>query len=308
MPRPIWSGSISFGLVNIPVRLHGATKSHRIAFHEYDEGSGQRIRLKRVTEASGREISWKKIVKGFEVAKGRHVVLSDEELAAAAPEKTRTIEIEQFVQLNEIDPVSWDQTYFVVPDGTAAARAYALFREALAKSGRVAIGRFVMRTKEYVVCLRPFEEVIALQTMFYPDEIRNPKDLGELPRKPALKANELALANRLIDGLSAPWDPSTLRDTYRDRVMKLVAKKAQGQEIITEQVAVAEEGHGEKPIVDLMAALKATLAANETGGAPTARRPARRARRGKAAGAKEPTPRTASPAGRRPPGRHAAGR
>ncbi len=307
MPRPVWTGSISFGLVNIPVRLHGATESHRVAFHEYDQGSGQRIRLKRVTEKSGREIPWKKIVKGFEVAKGQHVVLSEDELAAAAPEKTRTIEIEQFVQLHEIDPVSWDQTYFVVPDGTAAARAYALFREALARSDRVAIGRFVMRTKEYVVCLRPFADVVALQTMFYPDEIRNPKDLGELPRKSSLKASELALANRLIDGLSAPWNPSALRDTYRDRVMKLVAKKAKGQEIVTDQAAGAEQGQGENQIVDLMSALKATLAANETGGAPTVRRPARAARRGKTA-ARAGKLRVASPGRRRPPARRAAER
>ncbi|HXI60415.1 MAG TPA: Ku protein [Polyangia bacterium] len=284
MPRPIWTGSISFGLVNIPIKIYGATQSQRVAFHEFDESSGQRIRLKRVAEKSGREVPWKKIVKGFELAKGKHVVLTDEELTAAAPEKSRTIEIEQFVKLDEIDPVSWDQTYFVVPDGTAAARAYALFREALAKSGRVAIGRFVMRTKEYVVCLRPFEEVLALQTMFFADEIRNPKDLADLPRKPVLQAKELALANRLIDGLSAPWDPSALRDTYRDRVMKLVAKKAKGQEIITDQPAGegAGAGKGGAKIVDLMSALKATLASNETGGGAH-RRQARPARRAKAA-------------------------
>jgi DNA end-binding protein Ku len=282
MPRPIWTGSISFGLVNIPIKIYGATQSQRVAFHEFDESSGQRIRLKRVSEKSGREVPWKKIVKGFELAKGKHVVLSDEELTAAAPEKSRTIEIEQFVKLDEIDPVSWDQTYFVVPEGTAAARAYALFREALAKSGRVAIGRFVMRTKEYVVCLRPFEEVLALQTMFFPDEIRSPKDLPDLPRKSALQPKELALASRLIDGLTAPWNPSAMRDTYRDRVMKLVAKKAKGQEIISDQPAGEGAGKGEGKIVDLMSALKATLASNETGGGAH-RRQARPSRRAKAA-------------------------
>src|SRR6516225_1453731 len=156
MARPVWSGSVSFGLVNVPVKLYGATESHRVGFHEFEQGTGQRIRYKRVAEKSGREVPWKKIERGFEVRKGQYVVLTDDELAAAAPEKTRSIEIEQFVALEEIDPVAWDQTYYVVPDGAAAAKAYALLRDAMAARHRVAIGRFVMRTKEYVVCIRPY--------------------------------------------------------------------------------------------------------------------------------------------------------
>src|ERR1051325_8606474 len=162
MARRVWSGSISFGLVNIPVKLYGATESHRVAFHEFEEGTGQRIHHKRVAERSGHEVPWDKIRKGFEVSKGRFVVLSDEELEAAEPEKTRTIDIEQFVKLDEIDPASWDQTYYVGPDGAAAQKAYALLRQSMADRGRVAIGRFVMRTKEYVVCIRPLENLLAL--------------------------------------------------------------------------------------------------------------------------------------------------
>jgi DNA end-binding protein Ku len=261
MARPIWSGSISFGLVNIPVKLYGATESHRVAFHEFEEGTGQRIHHKRVSERSGREVPWDKIRKGFEVSKGRFVVLTDEELQAAEPEKTRTIDIEQFVRLDEIDPASWDQTYYVGPDGAAAHKAYALLRLAMQKKGRVAIGRFVMRTKEYVTCIRPLENALALQTMFFPDEVRSPKIVGDLPSKAAIKERELHMAEQLIDSLSGKWDPSRYEDTHTKKVMALVRKKDQGKEIV---VPEAEEGHGGE-VVDLMEALKATLAGQGNG-------------------------------------------
>lgn len=256
MARPVWSGSISFGLVNVPVKLYGATESHRVAFHEFEEGTGQRINHKRVSQRSGREVPWDKIRKGFEVAKGRFVVLTDEELTAAEPEKTRTIDIEQFVKLEEIDPVSWDQTYYVGPDGAAAHKAYALLRQAMSDKGRVAIGRFVMRTKEYVVCIRPLESALALQTMFFPDEVRSPKIVGDLPGKAAVKARELAMAGQLIDSLTSKWDPGRYEDTHTRKVMALVRKKDQGKEIV---VPEAEQAEGSQ-VVDLMEALKATLA------------------------------------------------
>jgi Ku protein len=170
MPRPLWTGSISFGLVNIPIKLVSATESHRVAFHEFEEGSGHRVRNKRVAEGSGREVPWEKIQKGFEVAKDRFVVLTDEELAAAAPERTHTIEIEHFVPLGEIDPASFDQAYFAAPDGAAADKAYVLLRDAMRDAGRVAVGRFVMRTKEYVACIRPLGQALALQTLFFAGE------------------------------------------------------------------------------------------------------------------------------------------
>jgi DNA end-binding protein Ku len=252
--RAIWSGSISFGLVNVPVRLFSATESHRVAFHEFEHATGARIRYKRVSERSGREVPWKSIERGYEVSKGHFVVLSDEELAAAAPGKTRAIEIEQFVSLGEIDPISWDQTYFVLPDGSAAAKAYALLRKAMTERRRVAIGRFVMRTKEYVVCLRPYENIVALETMFFPDEVRKSREVGDAPRID-VSHRELQMAERLIDMLSSPWDPSKYKDTYSERVMSLVRKKDKGQEI------VAPEEPGEPArVIDLMDALKRTLA------------------------------------------------
>jgi DNA end-binding protein Ku len=259
VPRPVWRGTISFGLVAIPVKVFPAIESHRPVFHEVESGTGRRIRYKRVAEGSGREVPWEKIERGFEVGKGRMVALSKEELAAAEPSAMHTIDVEQFVSLDEIDPVSWDQTYYVAPDGAAGEKSYALFREALKRSGRVAIGRFVMRTKERVVCLRPFEQVIALQTMFFPDEVRDARDLPDLPKAAAAtsaaRGRELTLALQIIDSLSDKWDPSKYQDTFRERVMKLVEEKAKGGEI-----AVEPEPTGGGQVVDLLAALKASLA------------------------------------------------
>lgn len=259
MPRPIWRGTISFGLVAIPVRVYPAIESHRPVFHEVESGTGRRIRYKRVAEGSGREVPWEKIERGFEVGKGRFVALSKEELAAAEPKAMHTIDVEQFVSLEEIDPVSWDQTYYIAPDGAAGEKSYALFREALKRSSRVAIGRFVMRTKERVVCLRPFQDIVALQTMFFPDEVRDVHDLPDLPKASsaagASRGREMTLALQIIDSLSEKWDPSKYQDTFRDRVMKLVDEKAKGGEI-----AVEPEREKGGQVVDLLAALKASLA------------------------------------------------
>jgi len=280
--RPIWSGSISFGLVTIPVKVYPAIESHRPVFHELEQGTGRRIRYKRVAEGSNREVPWSDISRGYEVSKGRFVSLTKDELEAAEPRKTRTIDVEQFVSLDEIDPVSWDQTYYVVPDGQQGERAYALFREALKRSGRVAIGRFVMRTKEHVVCLRPFDSVVALHTMFFPDEVRKAEDLPGIPKAvPRGRGRELDLALQIIDTLSGKWDPRKYQDTYRAEVIKLVHEKAKGGEIHVEEQA-AEGGE----VVDLMDALKASLA---RGKRPAPERPGRRAthRRGTARASRE---------------------
>jgi DNA end-binding protein Ku len=260
VPRPVWRGTISFGLVAIPVKVFPAIESHRPVFHEVESGTGRRIRYKRVAEGSGREVPWEKIERGFEVGKGRFVALTKEELAAAEPSAMHTIDVEQFVSLEEIDPVSWDQTYYVAPDGAAGEKSYALFREALKRSGRVAIGRFVMRTKERVVCLRAFENIVALQTMFFPDEVRDARDLPDLPKAgaatTAARGRELTLALQIIDSLSGKWDASKYQDTFRQRVLKLVEEKAKGGEIAVEP----EPAGGGGQVVDLLAALKASLA------------------------------------------------
>ena len=294
MARSIWSGSISFGLVNIPINLFSATESHRVGFHEVEHGTTSRIRYKRVSEASGREVPWEKIDKAFEVRKGRYVILSDEELQAAEPHKSHTVEVERFVPLADIDPVNWDQTYYVAPDGEAAAKAYALLRQAMENQSRVAIGRFVMRTKEYVVCVRPFGDGMALHTMYFPDEVRRIDDL-EIPRKARAGKQELALAEQLITSLSGPWDPSEYKDTFREKVMALVRRKDKGEEVAPAGGA-GEEG-GEGKVIDLMAALKATLAAGPKAGAPRGRSPK-----------KASTPKSRAPTGRAAKARAAKGR
>jgi len=298
MARSLWTGSISFGLVNVPIRLYSAIESHRVAFHEFDRKTKKRIHYRRVVDGSDDDIPWERIEKGFEVSKGHFVVLTDEELKAAAPHKTDTIEIEQFVPLTDIDPVNWDAMYFIGPDGAAASKAYGLLRQAMEEKQRVAIGRFVMRTKEYVACIRPFDKVLALHTMFFPDEVRNPKELEAVPDKVSVGKHELALAGQLIDALSGPFKPEAYKDTFRGRVMELVRKKDKGQEIAAEE---APKPPGK--VLDLMAALKATLA--QGGGArsrPQAK-PVGRRTRGTRAGAKAAA-RTAP--GKRRPRRNAA--
>jgi len=263
MPRPVWTGSISFGLVNVPIKLYSATESHRVAFHELEEGTGQRVRYKRVAEGSSREVPWEKIQKGFEVGKDSFVVLTNDELDAAAPVRSHTVDIEQFVSMTEIDPVAWNQSYYVAPDGNAAIKAYALLRDAMRKDGRVAIGRFVMRTKESLVCLRTLEEALALHTMFFADEVRNVADVVQLPKHAAPSAAEIALAGRLIESLSGAWDARRYEDTYRKSILAVVKKKERGETIET-------GGSTEHPkIVDLMEALKKTL---ETSASTASRR------------------------------------
>jgi len=255
MARAVWTGAIRFGLVNIPVNLTSAIEPHRVAFHEFQRGTNERIHYKRVAESSGHEVPWDKIEKGYEVAKGRYVMLTDEELEAAEPERSQGIDIETFVPLEEIDPVSWDKAYYVAPDSDGAHKAYELLRAAMERQKRVAIGRFVMRTKEYVVCIRPLGKSLALHTMYYPDEVRSPKDLGHLGGKVSAGKQELAMAEQLLNAMASHWEPSKFKDTFSARVLELVHKKDKGQEIAATP-AKAEPGK----VVDLMEALKATLA------------------------------------------------
>jgi DNA end-binding protein Ku len=187
-------------------------------------------------------------------------MLTEDELKAAEPSKTHTIDIEQFVALEDIDPVMWDQTYYVAPEGQAAAKAYGLLREAMDERHRVAIGRFVMRTKEYLVCIRPFKKLLALQTMFFPDEVRDAGDLVGVPGKSTPGKGEMALARQLIESLSGPWKPAVHQDTFRERVMALARKKDKG-----EAVTAPTTAKGSGKVLDLMAALKATLAAGGKG-------------------------------------------
>jgi DNA end-binding protein Ku len=269
--RAIWTGSISFGLVNIPVRLYTATVSHDVAFHQFEEKTGQRIHLKRVAERSQREVPYQKIVKGYELSKGKVVLIEPKELETLEPKKTRTIELDQFVDVHDIDPIFFERTYYVGPETHAgASKSYQVLRKAMEDTGRVGIGRFVMRTKEYLAAIRPLGAGLALETMYFPDEIR---DMSEVVggSKVSVGARELEMARSLIASLEEKWEPRKLKDTYRDRVMDLIHRKARGQEIVVEE---APEPEGQ--VIDLMEALKASLGkGGAKGERKTERKPAR---------------------------------
>ena len=255
MPRPIWSGSISFGLVNVPVKLVTATAPKDVRFHQLHREDGGRINQKRVCSLCGQEVDYSEIVKGYEVRKGEYVVVEPEELEALAPEASRVIDIEEFVELSAIDPLFFEHSYYLVPDGPAA-KPYALLVEAMEGTGKAGIGRFVLRTKEYLAALRPRDGVLVLSTLFFADEVveatefevRTTKDTKPTER-------ELDMARQLVSTFSADWDPAKYKDDYREKVLAMIEAKAAGNEI-----AVPEEPERPAPVVDLMAALEASLA------------------------------------------------
>ena len=256
MPRSIWNGAISFGLVNVPVQLHSAVEDKDIHFNQFQKDTGKRIHNKRVAEGSDNEVAYGDIVKGYEVADGRFVIVTPEELESVEPGRSHTIDIEDFVDLAEIDPIYFEKTYYVSPQESAGAdKAYALLRAAMERSGKIAVGRFVMRTKQYLVALRAVDDLLLLETMYFPDEIRDRKGLG-VKGKAGLSDKELKIADQLVRSLASDFDPSKYRDTYRERVLELIKRKAKGEEIVVEKAK--EE---EADVVDLMAALEASLAA-----------------------------------------------
>ncbi|HEX5944896.1 MAG TPA: Ku protein [Acidimicrobiales bacterium] len=255
MPRAIWSGSVSFGLVNVPVRLFNATSDKDVHFHQLDEKSGSRIRYRKVSEKTGREVPEERIVSAYELDDGNYVTLTDEEMDAAEPERTHTIDIEDFVALEEIDPIQVDRTYWLVPeDQQGAKKAYALLREALERSERVGIGRFVLRTKEHLVAIRPLQNALVVHTMRFGDEVVKASSLDGLPVRAKVGDRELSAAEKLIDSLATTFDPKRYRDTHRDRLLKVIERKAEGEEIVVE-----EAPQKEAEVVDLMAALEESV-------------------------------------------------
>jgi DNA end-binding protein Ku len=261
----MWSGAISFGLVNVPVKLFSAVNRKTVRFNQLNKDTGNRIQQKRVDPETGEEVTYEQIVKGYELTKDRYVVITPEELDALDPEKTRTIDIEDFVDLDEIDPVYYDHPYYLVPD-KGATKAYGLLLGAMKEAGKVAIARVVIRSKEQLVAIRPGEgDVLMMETMLFHDEVVPSDDLDDLPSAKELKATdrELKMAQQLIDSLSSEFDPSRYRDEYRDKVLDLIERKASGEEI-----AVQPEAPQPARVPDLMAALEASLAAvkDDSGG------------------------------------------
>lgn len=272
MARAIWTGSISFGLVNIPVRLYSATEQKDVHFHQFEEGTGKRVKNKRVAEGTDREVDYDDIVKGYEVEDGKFVMVTPEELESVEPGATRTIDIEDFVELAAIDPMYFEKTYYLGPEeGAGAQKAYGLLREAMSDAGLAAVAKFVMRSKQYLATLRTLDDLIVLETMYFPDEIRDPKGVENVPKKVELSARERKAARQLVDSLTREWEPDRYQDTYRERVLDLIERKAKGEDVVVEQPE-----REEADVVDLMAALEASLNARKPAKKPAAKKPAKK--------------------------------
>jgi DNA end-binding protein Ku len=257
MPRSIWSGAISFGLVNVPVKLYSAVSRKTVRFHQLSAKTGTRIQQKRVDPSTGDEVPFDDIVKGYELTKESYVVVTPDELDALDPERTRTIDIEDFVDQAEIDPVYYDHPYYLAPD-KGAGKAYRLLLDAMRESGKVAIARVVLRSKEQLVAIRPAGNALMMETMVFHDEVVAPDSIDELPEEADGKTSdrELKMAQQLIDSLSSEFEPERYHDEYREKVLDLIERKAQGEEI-----AVQPEAPQPTQVPDLMAALEASLAA-----------------------------------------------
>jgi DNA end-binding protein Ku len=303
--RAVWTGAIGFGLVNIPVRLYNGTVPMTVRFHEFDQESGRRIRHSRVVEEPWEDFSppsppetshpvtepsapsapltpppaprddgvvYRDVVKGYEVEPGRFVMLSQEELERLRPERSRTIDITEFVSLDDMDPVYFDRTYYVAPArGAGAEKPYSLLLRALQRSRRVGIGSFVLTSRLHLAAIRPRQDVLVLETLFYGDEVRPVAEIGFDPALIEPNEKELDVATRLIDLLEAEWDPSRYRDDYRQRVLDLIASKAPEAATVVDREAMSTATPG---VADLMAALQASVEAAKQG--PSGRSRSRR--------------------------------
>jgi DNA end-binding protein Ku len=259
MARAIWSGSISFGLLNVPVKMYSAVSKQTIRFRELREKDGSRVKHKRVAEADGKEVAYDDLVKGYEFAPDQYVTLTKDEMAELNPKKTRAIEIQDFVDLDDIDPIYFEQPYYLGPD-KGAEKAYALLVKAMGDARKVAIARFVLRNKEHLAAIRPMGDVLTMATMRFADEVTKPEDLGEdfVTEKPkAPEKRELDMAKQLIESLSGDFDADKYRDEYREELLAMLERKAEGKEVVS---AASEEPKPTKA-PDLMAALEESLAA-----------------------------------------------
>jgi DNA end-binding protein Ku len=257
MARAIWTGAISFGLVNVPVKLFSATSPKTVRFHQISSKTGARIRQKRVDPTTDEEVPYDEIVKGYEITPDRYVLIAPEELDALDPKATKTVDIEDFVDLADIDPIYYDHSYYLAPS-TGGAKAYRLLLDAMRESGKVGIGLVVLRSKQQLCALRPTGDVLTLSTMLFGDEVLSPDRLDELDSIEDAEASprELKMAEQLISSLSTHFDPDRYHDEYRERVLELIERKAAGEEI-----TIQPEAEEPAAAPDLMAALEASLAA-----------------------------------------------
>ena len=251
----MWNGSISFGLVNVPVKMFNSIKRKTLSFNQLRASDSCRIRLKKVCSADGAEVTGEEITRGYEIAPDRYVIVTDEELGALHPKSTRSIDIEDFVNLTEIDPIYFEHSYYLVPD-KGATKAYSLLLVAMRKSGKIAIARIVMRNKQYLAAIRPNGQALSLCTMYFADELVAQEELAALPQDLHPSDRELTMAEQLINSLTATFAPEKHRDEYREKVLELIDKKAEGQ-TVTRQPTAPEGGK----VIDLIAALEASLKA-----------------------------------------------
>ncbi len=269
MPRAMWSGAISFGLVNIPIKLFAAVNRKSVSFNQIDTRTGSRIQYRKVSAADGEEVPSEQIAKGYQLSSGEYVLVGDDELAALDPAASRSIDIEQFVDLDEIDPLYYDSAYYVAPD-KAARKPYALLTRAMEEQGKVAIARFVMRSKQYLAALRPKDGVLVMSTMVYADELNSTEQLvdGDDVADAEVSDRELKMAAQLVESLTEPFEPDKFEDTHRHQVLDLIERKAAGEDVVAAPVPVSED-----KVVDLMAALEASVrdAKQARGRHPTAK-------------------------------------
>jgi DNA end-binding protein Ku len=258
MARAIWTGAISFGMVTVPVKLYSAINRKAVRFHQLNGKTGVRIAQKRVDPQSGDEVPYEDIVKGYEIAPDRYVVIEPGELEALEPKKTKTIEIEDFVDLSQIDPIFYDHPYYLAP-GPGGAKPYKLLVEAMRETGKVAIARVVIRSKEALVALRPIGDALGMSTMIFADEVLPPERLDEIKDAEEVKTTkrELDIAKQLVESLAGDFDPDRYHDAYRDQVLEMIERKAQGKQIAVQP----EPDEVAAPAPDLMGALKASLEA-----------------------------------------------
>ncbi len=256
MARAIWTGSVSFGLVNVPVGLYSATEDHDVHFHQFEKGTTARVRNQRVNENTGDEVAYQDVVKGAELSDGGYVMITQEELESVEPTRSRTIDITDFVDAAEIDPIYYQKSYYLAPSDDSAKKAYTLLVRAMDKAQRIGVATFVMRGKQYLGAIRPSGNVLVLETMYFADEVRDPtKELDQLPTRAKVGGKDLDMAVNLVKAMTTPWKPQNYRDTYTERVEKLIAAKKKNREIVlAEDTEVDEE-----KVVDLLSALQASI-------------------------------------------------
>jgi DNA end-binding protein Ku len=281
MPRPVWTGSLSFGLVNVPVKAFTATRDHSVHFHQLEKGTGARIRNQRVSEKTGKQVDADDIEMGYELRKGRYVTFDKDELADLKPESTRAVEVTDFVALEDIDPMFYERTYWLAPADDHAKEAYQLLHAAMVERGRVGIGTVVMRNNQYLTAIRPIDNALAMSTMHFADEIVDRTDIDGLPTrrtKPSPKA--LKLATQIVDALSSEWNPEQYHDTYTEELEGIIAKKDKGKADVVEESGTTEP---RADVGDLMAALEASI--SKSGRKSSSRRSSRPAsKKGSASG------------------------